>query len=210
MTVADVDRSAGENPALPQLVTARLYVELATLAHAPLHAEYFARNREHFARWEPPRGNVESVDFWRAALAGGLAEFEQGRSVRLVVLPREGADRRLIARINFTQISRGVFQSCMLGYAIDHEHEGRGLMREALAASIDWIFETLKLHRVQANHLPDNERSAHLLARLGFVREGLARQYLYINGAWRDHVLNARINPHFDVAAFEWADRPVL
>jgi ribosomal-protein-alanine N-acetyltransferase len=199
--VASADRAVNVGVAAPQLVTARLYVELATPAHALLHAEHFARNREHFARWEPPRGGAESADHWRAQLAQGLAEFEAGRGVRLVVLPRESPADRLIARINFTQISRGAFQSCMLGYAIDGAHEGRGLMHEALAASIDWMFDVMKLHRVQANHLPENERSARLLARLGFVREGLAHQYLFINGAWRDHVLNARINRRFDASA---------
>jgi ribosomal-protein-alanine N-acetyltransferase len=210
MTVADADRSSDEKVAAPQLVTARLYLELATPEHAALHAEHFARNREHLRRWESRRGDVESADHWRELLADGLAEFEAGRSVRLAALSRQGQARTLIARINFSQISRGVFQSCILGYAIDHEYEGRGLMNEALTASIDWMFETMKLHRVQANHLPENERSARLLARLGFVREGLARNYLYINGAWRDHVLNARLNPRFDASAFAMAAQPVL
>jgi ribosomal-protein-alanine N-acetyltransferase len=89
----------------------------------------------------------------------------------------------------------------MLGFAIDREFEGRGLMREALAASIDWLFGTLNLHRVQASHRPENERSRRLLARLGFEREGLARQYLFIDGAWRDHVINAKLNPNFDLSA---------
>lgn len=199
--MADSKLSADATPA-PHLITPRLYVELATPEHAALFAEHFARNRGHFARWEPPRGKVESVEHSHALLADGLAEFAAGRSVRLAVLPRQKGDV-LIGRINFSQISRGVFQSCMLGYAIDHEYEGRGLMREALAASIDWMFETMKLHRVQANHLPENERSARLLTRLGFMREGLAREYLFINGAWRDHVLNARVNPRFDPSVFE-------
>ena len=42
-----------------------------------------------------------------------------------------------------------------------------------------------------ANHLPRNERSARLLARLGFEREGYARRYLQIAGVWEDHVLTA-------------------
>ncbi len=207
--MAEADRPAEQFVAAPQLVTARLYVELATPDHALLHAEHFARNRGHLARWEPPRGDVESVEYWRGHLARALAEFQQGRSVRLVALPRDAGDR-LLARINFTQISRGVFQSCMLGYAIDRDCEGRGLMHEALGASIGWLFETMKLHRVQANHLPENERSARLLARLGFVREGLARQYLFIDGRWRNHVLNARLNPRFDSSGLRAADRPVL
>lgn len=64
----------------------------------------------------------------------------------------------------------------------------------ALDALVAYAFGALGLHRVMANHLPDNERSAKLLARLGFEVEGLAKNYLFINGAWRDHVLTARTN----------------
>jgi ribosomal-protein-alanine N-acetyltransferase len=55
----------------------------------------------------------------------------------------------------------------------------------------------VNLHRLQANHRPENLRSAAVLQRLGFVREGVAPQYLYIAGAWRDHVVNARLNARF-------------
>ena len=60
----------------------------------------------------------------------------------------------------------------------------------------------LRLHRVQANHLPENQRSARLLQRLGFRVEGLAREYLYINGAWRDHVLTALTYQQFDTRIY--------
>ena len=53
-----------------------------------------------------------------------------------------------------------------------------------------------------ANYIPENERSGRLLARLGFTREGLAKDYLFIDGAWRDHVLTALANPDFDPAWF--------
>ncbi len=94
----------------------------------------------------------------------------------------------------------------MLGYAIDHAHEGQGLMREALEATIEHVFAVLRLHRIQANYVPDNARSGRLLERLGFVREGLAKDYLFIDGAWRDHVLAARLSPAFDASIF--ASRP--
>jgi ribosomal-protein-alanine N-acetyltransferase len=46
-----------------------------------------------------------------------------------------------------------------------------------------------------ANHVPRNERSARLLARLGFEREGYAKRYLQIAGTWEDHVLTAKTRP---------------
>lgn len=207
MSARSGDGPANGAPAAPQIVTARLFVELAAPAHAALHAAFFAANRLHFARWDPPRAEVESATYWERALAASQADFEAGRSVALVAFEREGSGL-LVARINVTQIVRGAFHSCMLGYAIDHRYEGRGLMHEALAASIDWLFGTLNLHRVQANHRPENARSARLLARLGFTREGLAREYLFIDGAWRDHVLNARLNPRFDPSALAPAAPP--
>ncbi|MFD2447620.1 GNAT family N-acetyltransferase [Vogesella fluminis] len=71
-------------------------------------------------------------------------------------------------------------------------------MREAVEAVIAFAFGTLKLHRVQANYQPENERSAALLKRLGFQIEGHARDYLFLNGAWRDHVLTSLINRNYD------------
>ena len=55
-------------------------------------------------------------------------------------------------------------------------------MHEALTAAIAHVFEVQKLHRVMANYQPDNLASEKLLQRLGFEREGYARQYLNING----------------------------
>jgi ribosomal-protein-alanine N-acetyltransferase len=195
-------------PPAPQILTERLAIELAVPAHAALHAAFFARNRAHFARWDPPRGAVESESYWARKLAQSQADFEAGCAVPLVVLSRSAERQSLIGRINFTQIARGPFQSCMLGFAVDGEHEGRGLMFEALAASIDWVFATLNLHRVQAGYRPENSRSGRLLQRLGFEAEGLSRRYLFIDGAWRDHVITALLNPRFDDSVFARAGGP--
>lgn len=67
-------------------------------------------------------------------------------------------------------------------------------MFEALQVAIKYMLSEVGLHRIMANHMPHNERSAKLLKRLGFEVEGLARSYLKINGVWQDHVLTARIN----------------
>jgi ribosomal-protein-alanine N-acetyltransferase len=53
----------------------------------------------------------------------------------------------------------------------------------------------LRLHRVMANYVPENERSARVLEKLGFEKEGYARSCLKIAGKWRDHILTAKLNP---------------
>ncbi len=69
-------------------------------------------------------------------------------------------------------------------------------MHEALQAALDDAFgPRVWLHRVQANVRPENTRSLALLERLGFGHEGHAREYLFIDGAWRDHLMTAKLNP---------------
>jgi len=104
----------------------------------------------------------------------------------------------IIGAANFSQISRGPFQAAILGYKIAAASEGRGLMREALQTTICYVFEELHLHRIHANYIPSNVRSGRLLARLGFAIEGYAKDYLFINDAWRDHILTSLTNGQFN------------
>lgn len=187
---------------LPKLNTTRLSIEHMAPGHAEALAAFFRRNERHLAPWDPPRpAGILQPGFWRAESERAVRDYAGGTVVRWVLRPLEAIDL-VIGRVNYTQIARGPFQSCLLGYAIDQAYEGRGLMREALEATIEHAFSALRLHRIQANYIPGNERSGGLLARLGFVREGLARNYLFINGAWRDHVLTALLNPAFDDSMF--------
>ena len=192
--------------ALPVLTTARLRVAHVEPGYEAETVAFFTRNRQHFARWDPPApADFYSVDFWERSIARSIEEFVADRAVRFDLFDTTGVDeasgvrQRVIGRLGFSQIFRGPFQACTLGYQIDGAYEGKGLMREALTAAIAYIFDVKGLHRIQANHLPENARSAGLLARLGFVREGLAKDYLFIGDAWRDHVLNALVNPRFDM-----------
>ena len=187
---------------LPTLITPRLIVEHMAPGHAEALADFFRRNDQHLAPWDPPRpAGIMEPAFWTAECERAVEEHEHGAVVRWVLRLR-AAPARVIGRVNYTQIARGPFQSCMLGYAVDQAHEGRGLMREALEATVEHVFAVLKLHRIQANYVPHNARSGRLLERLGFLKEGLAKDYLFIDGAWRDHVLTARLNPAFDASIF--------
>ncbi len=181
---------------LPRLLTERLELLLPPATFAGRMVEYYRRNAAHLEPWEPTRGEEFLTEaWWREQLQANIADFRSGRSERLVLIPRDDPERPIVGAANLSNIVRGAFQACHLGYSIDAKLEGQGYMREALERLIQHVFEDLGLHRIMANHLPENERSAGLLARLGFEREGLARKYLYINGAWRDHVLTALIRP---------------
>ena len=105
-------------------------------------------------------------------------------------------EQTVIGQIHFSGITRGVFHNAQLGYALDARWQKRGLMTEALRVVLAEVFSrSIGLHRVQAAYRPENLRSAAVLERLGFEREGVARDYLFIAGAWRDHVITALRNP---------------
>ncbi len=95
----------------------------------------------------------------------------------------------------FSAINRGPAQMCNLGYHLAENAQGQGYLTEGLPAALNHIFNTLGLHRVQANYMPRNERSGRLLRRLGFAVEGYARDYLKINGHWEDHILTSKTAP---------------
>ena len=102
---------------------------------------------------------------------------------------------RVVGGITLSAIVLGASRCARVGYHLDRANWGKGFMSEALPAVIEYAFEKLLLHRLEANYLPENSRSARVLERTGFVREGYAKKYLFINGAYRDLVLTSLTNP---------------
>ncbi len=162
---------------------------------APQVAAFYRRNAVHLAPWDPPSPpGVATETFQRGRLRNATAEMAAGTACRWW-LQLQVEPTIVVGSVSLTQIARGAFQNAMLGYAIDCEHEGLGLMREALQVVITHAFSAeFNLHRIQANVRPENVRSIGIIRRLGFEQEGLALQYLFINGAWRDHVMFALRN----------------
>lgn len=191
-------------PARRLLRTARLWLQAGEPSMADAVAAFYRRNRRHFAPWDPPtpedfctsRTQLQRLEAAEAAFANGSA-FRYW-----LCLPDEPDE--VIGSVHFSQVARGAFHNAMLGYALDEAAQGQGLMHEALVALVAEVFSPrVNLHRLQAAYRPENLRSARLLERLGFEREGLARGYLFIAGAWRDHALCALRNPAF-VAPADW------
>lgn len=164
--------------------------------HEIILANYYSSNEEHLRRWSPlmPRTH-HSVASWTLRLIEREKEFEDESSVHFIAT--NDTESHVIASCSLSNIVRGVFQSCHMGYSVDRNFEGQGKMLKLAQHTIDYAFGELKLHRIIANHMPTNTRSESLLKRLGFEREGYAKKYLQINGEWEDHVLNSLINANY-------------
>jgi [ribosomal protein S5]-alanine N-acetyltransferase len=177
-----------------RLATERLALEPISPDVAYRVLDYQLANRKHLQPWEPRRAyEFFTLDAMTARVRAMAENVAAGNAMHWLIFEQERT--AVIGECNFTNIVRGPFLACHLGYSIDYRHEGKGLMREALVAGIEYMFERVGLHRIMASYRPENARSERLLRSLGFEREGFARAYLKINGVWADHVLTSLINP---------------
>ena len=186
------------DPSPVLLTTDRLHLAMLPSDAAGRVLAYHQVNEEHLGPVSPARPpTFFTLMYWRTRLAQDREDFRHDLGLRLFLLPREQPmnSAPVVGTVSFTNIRRGPLQACELGYGLDFRYQGKGLMTEALRAACAYAFSAMGLHRIQANHLPENLRSAAVLRRLGFVVEGYARDYLLINGHWRDHILTSLVAP---------------
>ncbi|WP_062269801.1 GNAT family N-acetyltransferase [Endozoicomonas arenosclerae] len=179
---------------MTKIKTARTFLTFLTTDQSELLLEYRLTNRAHLSPWEPSRSN----DFYTQAsckqqIIMQLKNLEQGAGYCFAALSPNKEE--IIGLCNFNNVVHGVFQACHLGYSVAENYQGKGYMKEVVSAGINHMFDEVGLHRIMANYIPDNHRSAALLRKLGFEEEGRARSYLKIAGKWQDHILTSRINP---------------
>ncbi len=175
--------------------TERLLLRLPGADEAAEVARYYRDNDEHLRPWSPPGHPVQlTTDFWTEQLPRWQAERQAGTACRFFLFKRS-EPKRAIGSLGLTSILRGALQQCFLGYTLAAREQGHGYATEAVEAAVGFAFRDLRLHRVSANYMPENTRSARVLRRCGFRVEGYAYDYIYIAGRWADHVLTARINP---------------
>ncbi len=150
-------------------------------------------SREFLVPWEPV---WPSDDLTRGAFRRRLKRYAEDlradQAYPFFVFASDG--HRLVGGVTLTNIRRGVSQAGSIGYWIGAPFARRGYMSAAMHALIPFAFSGLRLHRVEAACIPTNAASIALLEKSGFTREGYAREYLCINGAWQDHLLYARIS----------------
>lgn len=182
----------GYKSAVPKvrLTTDRMVLRLVHDRDAHRLAEYYAENRAFLKPWEPVRDESHCYPSgWQARL-GLITEMQkQGSAYYFILLDPD--ENRVMGVANFSNVLRGSFHACFLGYSLGQELQGKGLMQEALQTLIRYMQRQQKMHRIMANYMPHNKRSGQLLERLGFEREGYAKDYLLIDGKWQDHVLTA-------------------
>lgn len=174
-----------------KLETERLKLKLATPVYADDYLDYYIKNRNFLEAYEPIRDEkFYTKKGQEDSLKNMYRSYLNGDSINFAVFLED----TLIGKVQLSNILYGSFKSAILGYGLHKDYEGRGFMTEALKEVIEYCFRDLMLHRVEASTLTDNIKSQKILKKIGFEKVGLNKDYLYINGAWRDHYTYALIN----------------
>lgn len=171
-----------------------VYIRVPEEADAQELAAMYKRNREFFEKFSPSISDefyTENEQLQK--IIKSKADREADQRYDFVICHK--GDDRIIGSVGLSFVARGPLQSCMIGYSLDQEYNGKGYMTEAVKQVIQYAFTELKFHRITGEVSPRNPGSIRVLENAGFHREGIARSNVKINGVWEDHQMLAIINP---------------
>ena len=143
------------------------------------------RNATWLSPWDatvPPGGDARPTTF--PALVRRLAKAARSGTTYPFVIEVDG---RFAGQVSINNIVRGSAQFASVGYWIDQQFAGHGVMPRAVAMAADHCFFTAHLHRLEICIRPENTNSLRVVEKLGIREIGYAPRFLHIDGAWRDH-----------------------
>ena len=171
-----------------------IVVRMAEPTDAYMIRQYFITNRDYLKEWEPKREDeFFTLSGWTQRLIKLSELHKHAIGYYLLVIDKPSGE--MLGTISFSNLTRFPFYACNVGYSLSENAQGRGVMTCALKLAVNYMFTIQNMHRIVAAYMPHNERSGAVLSRVGFEREGYAKNYLLINGKWSDHILTSLINP---------------
>lgn len=176
----------------------RILLRPLTVADFEQWRDVRRRNVDWLTKWEPSRipgqpDTVEDRDAFAVRCSARQRERQLGTGFGFGIF----VDGAFAGEINLSSVQRGPFQSAYVGYWIDERHAGQGYVPEAVVVLGRFVFEELKLHRMQIAIIPRNAASRRVVEKLEIREEGTAARYLEIKGVWEDHV-------RYAITAEEW------
>lgn len=185
-------RSVNFGDVLPAVTGNGVLLRMPVASDFPEWAALREQSRAFLTPWEPI---WPPDDLTRSAFRRRLRRYaeDQRSDAAYAFLIFRVSDGAMVGGLTLANIRRGVAQAGSIGYWTGQPFAHQGYMTAAVGALIPFCFGTLRLHRLEAACIPTNKPSIALLEKTGFQREGYARGYLCINGAWQDHLLYARL-----------------
>lgn len=174
----------------PSIKGRGVYLRMPVMGDYAVWSSLREKSRDFLTPWEPiwPEDDLTRVAF-RRRIRRYQQEVQDDQGYAFFMFRED--DDRLLGGLALSNMRRGVAQACTLGYWMGEAYAGQGYMSAGVRALIPFVFDTLRLHRLEAACMPTNQASIRILERAGFKREGYARKYLSIAGRWEDHLLYA-------------------
>jgi methylmalonyl-CoA/ethylmalonyl-CoA epimerase len=168
----------------PVLETERLWLREFRPADAEAVFEMYARSDMNQRLEHEPMQSIEEAE---QRVRGRIGLFERGMGYRWA-MTFKGAPDKVIGSCGYFHVRVGT-QTFEMGYEVHPAHWRKGIMSEALTAMLEYSFSEAALmpvHRLEALVDPQNVASIKLLEKLGFVAEGLRREFGYWKGKYQD------------------------
>jgi ribosomal-protein-alanine N-acetyltransferase len=142
------------------------------------------RNHDWLDPWEAtspfaPAREISFREFARRLTAG----VRRGELMPFAVT----YESRLVGQLTVANIVWGSSCQATIGYWLDRDVAGRGVMPTAVALATDHCFGVAGLHRIEINIRPENTSSLRVVEKLGFRDEGIRLRLIHIGGQWCDH-----------------------
>lgn len=174
----------------PILKTHRLLLRQASPADAP--ALFAMRSDERVMRYigRPPQKDLSEAEQLIQQYLDGYANNEAiNWALTLHGQPT------LIGTIGFWKLDK-MNHRAEIGYTLHADYWRQGIMNEAMSAALEYCFQTLNFHSVEANTDPENDATGRLLEKHGFVQEAYFRENFYFEGKFLDSRIYSKINPY--------------
>lgn len=149
----------------------------------------YVENRTFLEPYEPKRPDIYFTRAGQIELLNNARRlWEEDSAYTFAICAHRGdhATPVPIGRMSLSNVVRGSWHSCTVGYFVSQHANNRGIATQAFTQAVRFAFQDAKLHRVQAAIMPRNIASLRVVEKVGFHYEGLAKYYLNINGVWED------------------------
>lgn len=173
--------------------TKRLMLKILGQDSASSVLAFYEENKDIFECWEPVHDpNFYTLNYQTCNLAAEMKLFLQQKLFRYYLFARE-QPKCILGTVSFSHLINSPEYSCRLGYRLSKAAQGQGYATEALSFLIPALIKDRNILRIEANIMPDNTSSLHLIEGLGFEYEGIARKSFEINGKREDHLRYALV-----------------
>lgn len=172
----------------PEIQTERLLLRMMTTNDA--EEILYLRSNDDVMKYID-RERTKSIEDAKSFLDKIDASLNSNNGIMWGITLKENPGK-LIGNIGYWRLIKEHYRA-EVGYMLHPSFWKKGIMKEALLRVIDFAFDDMNLHSIEANINPGNTASAMLLESTGFIKEAYFKEDFFFNGAFHDTIIYSRL-----------------